>query len=609
MKLTRSLRFRFILLFFLFIILLCGITSYLNLSNTTKTISQLFSRQGILLTEKAAGLTDSETFSVILNTLDEKDPEFLEIQEKLLELKMNSGAKYLYTMAPKGDIKDKTWIFVVDGSDKIGGEDYSPPGEEADVSEYDAAFFKCIDTMETQVGAITQQEGWGWLVSIYVPIKTKDGKILGIAGCDYDVDELHTILTKYLYMEIIMSSVFAVLGIILVLSIFRMIFSPLKKINEILKNIATAEGDLTREIDFTKDNEIGELANYFNLTLSKIKNLIVTIKDKSVVLYSVGNELASSMEQTAMAANQISSVIQNIKSKAINQSASVTQTNASMIQVTENIEKLNLNVAKQTESVSQSSSAIEQMLANIQTVTNTLMRNAGDVKELSTASESGKTSVDAVSNNIREIARESEGLLEINSVMENISSQTNLLSMNAAIEAAHAGEAGKGFAVVAGEIRKLAENSGKQSQTISSVLKTISLSIGKISASIEEVLAKFSAIGEKIQTVSDQEGHILHAMEEQSQGSQQILQAVGNLNELTGKVRDGSTEMMTGSKEVITESENLGVVTQEITNGINDMSRSIEEITSAINHINDISRHNRENIDSLAAELAKFKVE
>jgi methyl-accepting chemotaxis protein len=174
-----------------------------------------------------------------------------------------------------------------------------------------------------------------------------------------------------------------------------------------------------------------------------------------------------------------------------------------MEQVTLNINKLNGHVEQQTESVSQSSSAIEEMLANIQSVTQTLVRNAENVDELIDAAKVGRTGLEEVSSDIQEIARESAGILEINSVMQNISSQTNLLSMNAAIEAAHAGEAGKGFAVVADEIRKLAENSGKQSKTISQVLKTIKGSIDKITASTNTVLEKFQAIDDRVRIVSE----------------------------------------------------------------------------------------------------------
>jgi methyl-accepting chemotaxis protein len=280
-----------------------------------------------------------------------------------------------------------------------------------------------------------------------------------------------------------------------------------------------------------------------------------------------------------------------------------------MEQITVNIDKLNGYVDHQSNSVAQSSSAIEEMLANIQSVTQTLVKNADNVRELSAASDAGRSGLAEVAADIQEIARESEGLLEINSVMENIASQTNLLSMNAAIEAAHAGEAGKGFAVVADEIRKLAENSGGQSKTISVVLKKIKDSIDKITKSTGSVLKKFESIDGGVKTVSDQEENIRNAMEEQGAGSKQILEALGQLNEATRMVKSGAQEMLEGSRQVIQESKNLELATQEIANGMNEMAAGADQINVAVSRVSVISGENKESIDVLAGEVAKFKVE
>jgi methyl-accepting chemotaxis protein len=351
------------------------------------------------------------------------------------------------------------------------------------------------------------------------------------------------------------------------------------------------------------------MAKYFNETLEKIKNLVVSIRNEGWTLSDIGNNLASNMNETAAAVHQITSNVQSIKVRIINQSASVTETHATMEQVVENINKLNSHVENQNSHIAQASSAIEQMVANIRSVTDTLISNAGNVKTLRDASEVGRGGLSEVAEDIQEIARESEGLMEINSVMQNIASQTNLLSMNAAIEAAHAGEAGKGFAVVADEIRKLAESSSEQSKTIGNVLKKIKESIDKITHSTGNVLNKFEAIDSSVKIVAQQEENIRHAMEEQGIGSKQILEGVGQVNEITRQVTSGSHEMLEGSKEVIRESETLEKATLEITSGMNEMASGAEHINIAVHPVNGISNKNREVIDQLMKEVSRFKVE
>jgi methyl-accepting chemotaxis protein len=422
---------------------------------------------------------------------------------------------------------------------------------------------------------------------------------------DVILDEVNAMI-RY---TIMIAAIVLVVAALIIFLISGSITRPIVNVAHTLKDISEGEGDLTKTVVVQSKDEVGDLARYFNATLEKIKNLIVIIKNQSGALSDIGNELASNMTETAAAINEITSNIQSIKGRIINQSASVTETNATMEQITINIDKLNVHVDHQSSSVSQSSSAIEEMLANIQSVTQTLVRNTDNVKELMDASEVGRTGLQEVATDIQEIARESEGLLEINAVMENIASQTNLLSMNAAIEAAHAGEAGKGFAVVADEIRKLAENSGEQSKTISTVLKKIKDSIDKITKSTDSVLNKFEAIDSGVRTVSDQEQNIRNAMEEQNAGSKQILEAIGQLNEATQMVKGSSKEMLEGSRQVIEESKNLEQATSEISSGMNEMATGADQINVAVNSVNTISTANKENIDVLVKEVSKFKVE
>ncbi|MCL2277091.1 MAG: methyl-accepting chemotaxis protein [Treponema sp.] len=410
-------------------------------------------------------------------------------------------------------------------------------------------------------------------------------------------------------LTIILALVIAAAVAVIIYFVLHFTMMPVVNVAATLKDIAQGEGDLTVKIAEKGKDEITELSRYFNQTIEKIKALILIIKKEADILSGIGTDLASNMNETAAAVNEITANIQSIKGRVINQSASVTETNATMEQVTNNIRKLNSNVEDQNVHVSQASAAIEEMVANIASVTDTLEKNSSNVKNLTDASEDGRTGLQEVSSDIQEISRESEGLLEINSVMQNIASQTNLLSMNAAIEAAHAGEAGKGFAVVADEIRKLAESSGVQSKTISTVLKKIKSSIDKITKSTENVLNKFEAIDTSVRTVAQQEDLIRRAMEEQEEGSKQTLDGISSVKEVTRQVNISSTEMLEGSQEVIKESLNLEKATQEIASGMSEMATGAEQINIAVTHVNDISAKNREAISKLIKEVNRFKVE
>ncbi|MBP7553559.1 MAG: methyl-accepting chemotaxis protein, partial [Spirochaetes bacterium] len=340
-----------------------------------------------------------------------------------------------------------------------------------------------------------------------------------------------------------------------------------------------------------------------------LRDLLKSIINRSSQLSDAGDSLSSNMIETAAAIKLINSNLQIIKDQTINQSASVVETGATMQQITNGIEKLNRLIESQSKNVSESSAAVEELLKSISNVSQSLIKNSNAIQKLSESSESGKNDLNKIAVDIKEVSKESEGLLEISKVIQNIASQTNLLAMNAAIEAAHAGEYGKGFAVVADEVRKLAESSGLQAKTVSSVLNKIKTSIETIVRSTGDALNKFNIIQSEIQTVIDQENSIKAAMDEQNLGSRRALESVGDLNNITQEVIYGSHEILAGSKQIITETQNLSVITQEITNRMNEMASGTEQIASSVNIVNDMSEQNKSSIEALLKEIGKFVVE
>ena len=323
---------------------------------------------------------------------------------------------------------------------------------------------------------------------------------------------------------------------------------------------------------------------------------------------AIGNELASNMTETAGAVHEISANIDGVKQQAMIQAASVTETAATVEEIVRTIKQLNTGIEAQVSSVAQSSSSIEQMVANIASMGQTLGKTDSVIKDLTAATGDGKATLVTSNAVTRKIAEESGSLMEASSVIQHIASQTNLLAMNAAIEAAHAGEAGKGFAVVADEIRKLAEDSAAQGKTITTTLKTLSGEIEILSASSKTVEEKFNAIFTLAEQVKDMSARLTEAMREQENGSREVLTAIKNINTVTVEVQASSQEMLKGGEGVADEMKKLDNLTHIITNSMNEMAAGAVQINNAVQEVNDITQKTKQGIENLTEEVAQFKV-
>ena len=403
---------------------------------------------------------------------------------------------------------------------------------------------------------------------------------------------------------------FGILAVSLIIVFFvaRRMIKPVNVVVSALKDIAQGEGDLTVRLPVHGNDEVTDLSEYFNETIEKIGASIKSVGESSEDMTNIGNELASNMNETASAVNQISANIDGVKQQAMTQAASVTETAATVEEIVRTIKQLNNSIETQAASVAQSSSSVEQMVANIASIGQTLGKTDDVIKNLTTATGDGKATLVTSNTVTQKIAEESGSLMEASSVIQHIASQTNLLAMNAAIEAAHAGEAGKGFAVVADEIRKLAEESSTQGKTITATLKTLSGEIETLSDSSKTVEEKFNAIFTLAEQVKDMSNRLTEAMREQENGSREVLTAIKSINTVTVEVQAGSEEMLKGGEGVAVEMRKLDDLTRVITESMNEMASGAVQINNAVQEVNEITQKNKRSIESLAEEVGKFKV-
>ena len=423
---------------------------------------------------------------------------------------------------------------------------------------------------------------------------------------EIEVGTANRIFDRYQSSMMICIILTAVSVILFVGLLNNKVIAPLLRFSAVFSYLR--KGDLTKRMEINSHNEIGVMAADFNGTMKQLKSLIASVQTNACNLIETGEQLASDMTETASAVHEISTNIGSVKQQTLIQHSSVMNTSQAMNAIINTAKQLHEHIEQQAERVSRSSSSIERMSEHISAVTQMFEKNNELMKKVHERTADGKAGAQSANSIVTELAEKSGSLLEASQVIQNIASQTNLLAMNAAIEAAHAGESGKGFAVVADEIRKLAEESNLQGKQIGAVIKESLEIIEKMTVTSNSAEKTFEKVYELVDSLSTQEAVILASMKEHEDANREILRVVKDINTITQEVHSGSLEMLKDGEQTTSEMQKLDSLTKIITNSMNEMSAGVTQINNAVQEVTGIAHKNKDSITALAEEVGKFCV-
>lgn len=400
-----------------------------------------------------------------------------------------------------------------------------------------------------------------------------------------------------------------IIAIALGVLIARNITRPINHVIDALKNIAQGEGDLTIELPASGKDETSVLSSYFNQTILKLKNSIQKVGADSREMKSVGSDLESNMMSVSEVVSNITAGIEDLKKRFVEQEESVSGTAAAIEHIIKTLRGLDESIGQQAAMITESSTSFDKMSHSIDTVGENVVETREAIRNLSAATNDGRETLAKANEVSQRISDASGDLIEAGAVIENIASQTNLLAMNAAIEAAHAGEAGKGFAVVASEIRKLAEESSAQGKKISITLKNLSAEIKALADSASGAVEKFNIISGYSKGLSSSIEGVVQAMDEQEENGKIIWGIINDVTGVTNEVKSGSGDMLADGEKVVSATKRLDDLTRILRENIENIASQTELINEAAQESLEIAVKNKQSIDGLVLEVGKFKTE
>ncbi len=450
-----------------------------------------------------------------------------------------------------------------------------------------------------------------WSLSGYAPVfSEEDGDYLGLLGIDMSSNALNEKLAKITLVAILVAISLIITLFILSWLIAGSIIKPIKTAISKLKEISLGKGDLTKELKIRHKNEFGQLAEYFNNFVSFLRITLSNIHSETEKASRLSKHLATIAEKTSATQEEISASILHIKDKSEELDDEIRLSSRSIIDVKDNISEVVNTIYNQSSSINQAAVTINGLSKSIDDMVKIINQKQKYANQVENTAQNGEIEMRDTLNNIKDVSSSANVIMEMIGVINNIAEQTNMLAMNASIEAAHAGESGKGFSVVADEIRDLAENTTENSKKISKSLKEVTKFIKISQNSIEKTSQFFVSMVFGIKEISEGLSEIQKSMLQIKVENTRIINQLEELVKVSKETNQYSQDMNKNVEKIIIKSmKNLSLISIEVRNGMEEISSNISSLNQASEKIIEAGVDNNEYINEIKDLLDNFIID